>query len=266
MRVGNAEISLCDLVNQIKGRKMPKRSRAPNCTHLDMDRVFGRHQLCDLCGRSPSIGFLYECRQDWETQSLCDLLIGDDDDEHIEVVKSDARLNLEWLGMSESVIHTAEQGYYTKAQLEKLKTQKKELREIISDQLQASHINDAAARLAALAQAPSNNDGTLSSTFEKDAVSGFEKLLTEISLCLTSCGVCSCQTNTTTGSTNVHTESLSHLPSVLSRARLHLFPVSLRRRIPAYDSRGHRLPSHQVSADHEDDWNHPSPIRFILHH
>jgi hypothetical protein len=172
MRVGNVDVSVRDLVNQIKNRKMPKRTRAPNCTHLDMDRVFGRHQLCAVCGNPPSIGFLYECRQDWETQSLRDLLTNADQDDDIEVIKSDTRLNLEWLGMSESVILTAEQGDYTQAQLEKLKAQKNELRETISDQLQASQINDAAARLAALAQ-PSNNDGTLQSMPDKDAVSGF---------------------------------------------------------------------------------------------
>jgi hypothetical protein len=172
MRVGNVNVSVRDLVNQIKNRKMPKRIRVPNCTHLDMDRVFGRHQLCHVCGNSPSIGFLYECRQDWETQPLRDLLTKDDQDDDIGVIKSDTRLNLEWLGMSESVILTAEQGHYTEAQLEKLKAQKKELREIISDQLQASQINDAAARLAALVQTPSDNDGTSNSLQEKNAVSG----------------------------------------------------------------------------------------------
>jgi CRISPR/Cas system-associated protein Cas10 (large subunit of type III CRISPR-Cas system) len=192
MRVGNVEVSIWDLVNQIKNRKMPKRSRAPNCTHLDMDRVFGRHQLCDVCGRPPSIGFLYECRQDWETQSLRDLLTNDALDDCNDVVKSDMRLNLEWLGMSQSVILTAEQGHYTTAQLEKLKAQKKELTEVISDQLQASQINDAAARLAALAQTPSNNNGTLNSSPEKDAVSRPRGLLVAV-------------TDTIVGSTNVHT-------------------------------------------------------------
>ncbi|KAH3979326.1 hypothetical protein HBI82_103960 [Parastagonospora nodorum] len=169
MRVGNVDINLRHLVDQIKARKMPRRSRAPNCTHLDMDRVYGRNQHCDVCGRSPPIGFLYECRQDWVTQSLRDLLTKDVEKGVLEVVKSDMRLELECLGLSESVILTAEQGHYTRSQLEKIKTQKKELRQIISDSLQASQINDAAATLAVLAQAPSNHDGAQNSTPEKEA-------------------------------------------------------------------------------------------------
>lgn len=184
MRVGPAEINPVDLVNQIKARKMPKRSRAPNCTHLDMDRVYGRHQECDVCGRPPSIGFLYECRQDWDTQSLRDMILAAEDEDQIEPVKSDMRLQLEWLGLSESVIRVAEQGHYTPAQLEKLKTQKKDLRETISDSLQASHINDAAAKLAAIAQAPFNNDGTSNSVARNDTVRELEKFLAKLSLCL----------------------------------------------------------------------------------
>lgn len=172
------------LVNKIKARKMSKHNRTPNCTHLDMDRVFGRHQECDVCGRRPSIGFLYECRQDWETQSLHDALmedLGQDQDED-DPVKSDVRMQLESLGFSESIIRAAEEGHYTDAQLEKIKAQKKELRQTISDSLQASQINSAAAKLAAMANAPFNNDGVSDSILGKEAVSGFEKLFTRLSL------------------------------------------------------------------------------------
>ncbi|KAF1921318.1 hypothetical protein BDU57DRAFT_439305 [Ampelomyces quisqualis] len=149
---------------------MPKRNRAPNCTHLDMDRVYGRDQDCEVCGRPPSIGFLYECRQDWATPSLRDMLLATRSGDETDVVKSDMRLQLEWLGLSESVIRAAEQGHYTPAQVEKLKTQKKDLRETISDSLQASQINDAAAKLAALDQTPSNNDGSTHSAPRDDTV------------------------------------------------------------------------------------------------
>jgi CRISPR/Cas system-associated protein Cas10 (large subunit of type III CRISPR-Cas system) len=171
MRVCNTDINVCHLVNHIKARKMAKRSRAPNCTHLEMDRVYGHDQLCHVCGHSPSIGFLYECRQDWETQSLRDMLMQDHGENEIDLAKSDVRLELESLGLSESVIIGAEQGHYTKPQLEMLKIQKKELRQTISDSLQATYINNAAARLAALAQAPSNHDGAQDSTLGKDVVS-----------------------------------------------------------------------------------------------
>jgi CRISPR/Cas system-associated protein Cas10 (large subunit of type III CRISPR-Cas system) len=174
MRVRTINAKLDDIVNQLKARNMPKRVRTPNCTHLDMDRVYGRDQSCDVCGRQPSIGFLYECRQDYDVPSLRDLLAEDDDDLS-EVAKSDMRVQLQWLGLSESVILTAEQGHYTPAQLEKLKTQKKELQDIISNSLQGSHINNASARLDALAQTPSNHDSASSSTVVKTTVSGREE-------------------------------------------------------------------------------------------
>jgi CRISPR/Cas system-associated protein Cas10 (large subunit of type III CRISPR-Cas system) len=177
MRVRTVNARLRNLVNQIKSRNMPKRVRTPNCTHLDMDRVYGRDQQCNVCGRPPSIGFLYECRQDYDVATLHDLLAEDDDDLG-EVTKSEVRMQLQWLGLSESVISTAEQGHYTHAQLEKLKAQKKELQQIISDSLQASHINNAAARLAALVQNPSNHDGASSSTVIKTTVRWREELLT----------------------------------------------------------------------------------------
>lgn len=170
-----------NLINRVKARKTARRYRAPNCTHLDMDRVFGQHQQCDICGRPPSIGFLYECRQDWETQSLHDVLMEDLGDDGEEVVKSSVRLQMEALEFSESIIRAAENGQYTDAQLEKIKAQKTELRQIISDSLQASQINSAAAKLAAMA---SNNDGACDSTLEKEAVSGFENLCNKLSLCI----------------------------------------------------------------------------------
>jgi CRISPR/Cas system-associated protein Cas10 (large subunit of type III CRISPR-Cas system) len=177
MRVRTVNARLDDLVNQLKARNMPKRVRTPNCTHLDMDRVYGREQSCDVCGIPPLIGFLYECRQDYDVPSLRDLLAKDEDDQS-EVAKTDVRVQLQWLGLSESVISTAEQGYYTIAQLEKLKTQKKELQQIISDSLQASHINNATVRLAALAQTPSNHDGATNSMVVKTTVSAREELPT----------------------------------------------------------------------------------------
>jgi uncharacterized protein YdcH (DUF465 family) len=160
MRVGTAEIDLTDLVNQLKARNMPKpkRVRTPNCTHVDMDRVYGRDLQCYVCGREPSIGFLYECKQDCDAQSLRDLWEQDNDDP-AELPKSDMRLQLEWAGLSDSVIRAAEQGHYTSAQLEKLKGQKLELRQTISDTLQANQINNAVSRLQAMEQVPPNNDG-----------------------------------------------------------------------------------------------------------
>jgi predicted PhzF superfamily epimerase YddE/YHI9 len=214
MRVGSAEINVPDLVNQIKARKMPKRSRAPNCTHLVMDRVFGRDQECDVCGHPPGIGFLYECRQDWATPSLRELIQAakDDGEYEIEVAKSDMRLQLESLGLSQSVIRAAEQGHYTPAQIEKLKAQKKDLRDTISDTLQVGHINDAAAKLAALDQTPSNNDGSTNSIVRNDTVSEIEEFLARLSLPQT----CAHQTDIQPGPSSVRHQSMPHLSPILS--------------------------------------------------
>jgi hypothetical protein len=170
MRVGNVEINLGHLIDQIKARKMPKRVRTPNCTHLVMDRIYGRDEECDLCGHPSLLGFLYECRQDWNLLSLHDMIVEDGDPTET-AAKPKLRLEMEELGLSESVIRSAEQGHYTTAQLEKIKAQKKELRDIISDTLQATQINDVAARLAAIAQEPSNQDGASNSATRDDTVS-----------------------------------------------------------------------------------------------
>lgn len=148
---------------------MPKRVRTPNCTHVDMDRIYGRDQQCYVCGREPSIGFLYECRQDCSSPSLHDLLLGQGNEETIQS-KSTLRAELEDIGLSESVIRTAEQGHYTTMQLAILKAQKRDLSQIIEDSIQGSQINDVVTRLAAFAKAPSNNDAALNSK-TKDAVS-----------------------------------------------------------------------------------------------
>lgn len=161
---------LLAIVNKSKTRTMLKRVRIPNCTHVDMDRIYGRDQQCYVCGRQPSIGFLYECRQDCSPPSLHNLSPSQEKVREPIRPKSPLRLELEDIGLSDSVIRTAEQGHYTPTQLEVLKTQKQELKQTIEDSIQGSQINDAVARLAALARAPSNNDGTMSSK-AKGAVS-----------------------------------------------------------------------------------------------
>jgi hypothetical protein len=171
MRVGNVEINLGHLIDQIKARKMPKRVRTPNCTHLVMDRIYSRDEECDLCGHPSLLGFLYECRQDWNLLSLHDMIVEEDGKPTETAPKPQLRLELEELGLSESVICAAEQGHYTAAQLAKIKAQKKELRDIISDTLQATQINDVAARLAVIAQEPSNQDGASNSAARNEIVS-----------------------------------------------------------------------------------------------
>lgn len=157
------------MANKIKTRTMAKRVRTANCTHVDMDRIYERNQQCNVCGREPSIGFLYECRQDCSSASLHSLLSDAVDEESISP-KSLLRSELEVVGLSESVIRAAEQGHYSSAQLAVLKMQKSDLKQTIQDTIQGSQINDAVTRLAAFARTPSNNDGTPNSK-AKDVVS-----------------------------------------------------------------------------------------------
>jgi hypothetical protein len=137
-----------------------------------MDRVFGHDQHCGVCGRSPSIGFLYECKQDCKPGLLCTLLSEDQD--KIEPVKSAVRQELEKIGLGESIIITAESGHYTATQLRKLKELKLELQQVISDTQQATQASDVVSRLTALAKAPHSTDGTFNSMPEINLVSIFQ--------------------------------------------------------------------------------------------
>jgi hypothetical protein len=164
----NTLVTLVATTDKVKVRTMPKRVRTPNCTHVDMDRIYGQHQQCFVCGREPSIGFLYECRQDCSSRSLHGLH-SQGEGGHVNHLKSPLRTELEAVGLSESVIQSAEQEHYTSAQLKVLKAQKLDLKQAIEESIQGTQINDAVARLAALGSPSSNNDGTASSK-SKDTV------------------------------------------------------------------------------------------------
>ena len=173
----NTLLRLLTTSDKVKARTMPKRVRTPNCTHVDMDRIYGQHQQCFVCGREPSIGFLYECRQDCSSRSLQEFHSQGD----LDCSKSPLRTELEAAGLSESVIQSAEQGHYTSAQLKVLKAQKLDLRQTIEDSIQGTQINDVVARLAALSSPSSTNDGTASSkskdTVKASALQGSDSLV-----------------------------------------------------------------------------------------
>ncbi|KAI8931957.1 hypothetical protein NX059_010856 [Plenodomus lindquistii] len=146
---------------------MPRRTRVPDCTHGVLDRVYDNDLSCFVCGRPPALGFLYQCAQDCEPETLRDYIMLADPDQ-IETAKSDVRLRLERFKMSESIIRAAESGHYTTAHLDKLIGLKQEMRQTIMDKLQGSQNNDAMSRLASMAESfsnkfPSNHDGTFSS-------------------------------------------------------------------------------------------------------
>lgn len=167
MKVHQADNCVSDLAKCLQPRHTAK--RVANCTHVNMDRIYGKNQQCHVCGRAPSMNFLYVCRQD--NLPLSDIF-GDRVQEKSEQasIKSTLRQELEVVGLSESVIFAAERGEYTDAQLEKLKTLKLELKQAIEDAEQGIRINGMAAKLAAFAKGPPNNDGALNSTSQKDAV------------------------------------------------------------------------------------------------
>lgn len=163
-----------DLAECIKARNAAaRRVRTPNCTHVNMDRVYGREQYCFVCGRAPSVGFLYVCRQDHvPIPSTSDSLEAHNQGSPGQEVspKSELRQELEEIGLSESVILAAERDEYTPAQLAKLKALKIELKQAIEDTMQGVQINGVATKLAAFANGPSNNDGTSNSSLQKDPV------------------------------------------------------------------------------------------------
>ncbi|KAH9877868.1 hypothetical protein J1614_003085 [Plenodomus biglobosus] len=148
---------------------MPRRARVPDCTHGAVDRVYEPDQTCFVCGRPPALGFLYQCIQDCDPETLRDRILRAKPDQ-IEPVKSNIRLWLEHLDMSESIILAAEDGHYTTAHLDKLIHLKQELHQTILDKLQGGQINNAMSKLTTIAEAfsskfPSNNDAVLAGDF-----------------------------------------------------------------------------------------------------
>ncbi|KAF2635285.1 hypothetical protein P280DRAFT_412071 [Massarina eburnea CBS 473.64] len=139
-----------------------KRARIPNCTHVSMERVYlGEEGYCAACGRLPALGFLYACRQDCDYDSLASR--PGTGDANANDQKSDLCRELEMIGLSKSIIATAEEGKYTEEQLEKLKTLKLELNQVISGSAQGSQATRMEKKLVAAEADPSNNDGAFNS-------------------------------------------------------------------------------------------------------
>lgn len=104
----------------------PPTSRPPGCTHALLTRKFDatENELCDICHRSPFLGWLYRCTQDYdgvlptsdfftETSSTC--------------LTSDAKLYT----LSDSVLNAAQRGHYTDEQLGTLWKQKARVRDFV---------------------------------------------------------------------------------------------------------------------------------------
>ena len=126
----DVDVDVALVADTLKKRSTGKRVRTPNCTHVSMERVFlGEDGHCEVCGRVPAMGFLYECRQDWDYDPLSPT--SHTDSETSGQPKSPLRRDLEMFGLSESVIATADEGKYSAGQLEKLKELKKELNQCV---------------------------------------------------------------------------------------------------------------------------------------
>ncbi|KAL1596381.1 hypothetical protein SLS60_009027 [Paraconiothyrium brasiliense] len=144
-------------------RNIPKR-KAPACTHVNMERIplnISESFSCPSCFDYRPLGFLYICRQERDMAYL-EHLAADEPDANYSA-KSALRREMEHIGLSESVIVTAEQGLYTPQQLERLKVKKAELNGVIAGAHQAARIRDAIVHVSVDALEPPNNDGALNS-------------------------------------------------------------------------------------------------------
>lgn len=206
---------------------MGKRSRVPGCTHIDVTRTHIPLEQCHLCLTASPMGFLYECQQECDRTTLREVI-----EQHSgkpNVKKSDLRQQLECVGLSESVIITAELGHYTKAQLELLQMQKAELRQAIEDALERDQINKWTAMI------PSNHDGTISSRILTEKVSTLGSS-SDIYIALT----------IIKDSSDMRAKGLPPLPSLLPRTFLNLNSSSSARRVPSIDAGRHRFATSQI--------------------
>jgi hypothetical protein len=96
-----------------------------NCTHVSMDRVHA-FQVCDLCGRQPSMGWLYQCQQDRSQAKLSK--------PESPYEANPTLQELYNLGFSTSILRQASEGVYTDAQLEVLKSQRAKVEKILEEQ------------------------------------------------------------------------------------------------------------------------------------
>ncbi|KAF2734516.1 hypothetical protein EJ04DRAFT_245205 [Polyplosphaeria fusca] len=140
----------------MKARAAPKRQARGSCTHLNVDRIYDPNERCHGCGKFPAIGFLYMCRQQ-HVHSW------DDDDDDPAPKRSCLRVELEGIGLSQSVIGAAERGEYSDRQLEMLKLQKIRVRQCSGNAFEKKQADIAIDSLRARAKSISNTDGACNS-------------------------------------------------------------------------------------------------------
>ncbi|KAK6431403.1 hypothetical protein LTR95_012436 [Oleoguttula sp. CCFEE 5521] len=106
--------------------------RVGQCTHITMVRQHG-NSACNMCGRPPSAGWLYACRQDWllarksqtaREYELPQLPIESDDLNHLADIATA-------LGMSQSVLAQMRAGSYTVSEAKKVVGEKVHMLSVI---------------------------------------------------------------------------------------------------------------------------------------
>ncbi|KAF2667059.1 hypothetical protein BT63DRAFT_458021 [Microthyrium microscopicum] len=113
------------LSNRKQASNRPGYAR-PNCTHISMDLIYGKN-ICDVCRKSPSMGWVYECQQD----RLQSLLVSDGKLAASPDESSQILAELRELGFSRSILAQASQGLYSDHQLKTLKRQKINVNQVI---------------------------------------------------------------------------------------------------------------------------------------
>lgn len=130
----------------------------PSCTHIHMDRIYGTHLQCSICGRVPSVNFIYTCQVDADPAFSglqppvnSALLSTRDRSKSPPVSRQNKRRKLQKtfirdpspvstispvrqlhdLGFNKSVIKAAEEGHYTVDQLNLIVKQKQDVRNTI---------------------------------------------------------------------------------------------------------------------------------------
>ena len=111
-----------------QSRQSAPRTRIPACTHMTMTRIYGQN-ICHQCGRVPSLGWLYACRQDTLPQTR-DLSVSDSLDSLPTVPDSGSYFEAQAqvaasIGMSASIIKQIIAGAYTFDQIEILLAQRR---------------------------------------------------------------------------------------------------------------------------------------------
>lgn len=97
-----------------------------------MDMVYSS-STCNVCGRLPSMGWLYECQQDRMESCLQEI---DTKTKATHAIETFHIRDLKTLQCSQSVIQQAKDDCYTDHQLEVLKDQKWKVNEMIATRLQ----------------------------------------------------------------------------------------------------------------------------------